>query len=234
MPHCWHCASCLNKWGLLFSEFFACGDMETVSHFVSPVLSTSWILWQWHSPFSLGWWSCCSVAEHTSLSIQQQPQMLTSCRFCCCYFLQQEGHLVCKSGERERATSELELLYVDRLCQEAMIRLWWAPNMKAERIQVWCLTDSCLSLSWCDLHNKISPRLWWTDMPPTHFGHLRCRMGHYGHTYQLLPTWSFLLLFCSHHTHKMHCFWAWEAQWSGWVWVGECFFWYQPTRVVPD
>jgi len=24
-----------------------------------------------------------------------------------------------------------------------------------------------------------------------------------------------------------------EARWSGWVWVGECFFWYQPTRVVP-
>ena len=22
--------------------------------------------------------------------------------------------------------------------------------------------------------------------------------------------------------------------WSGWVWVGECFFWYRPTRVVPD
>jgi len=21
---------------------------------------------------------------------------------------------------------------------------------------------------------------------------------------------------------------------SGWVWVGECFFWYRPTRVVPD
>jgi len=25
-----------------------------------------------------------------------------------------------------------------------------------------------------------------------------------------------------------------EARWSGWVWVGECFFWYQPTWVVPD
>ena len=25
-----------------------------------------------------------------------------------------------------------------------------------------------------------------------------------------------------------------EARWSGWVWVGECFFWYWPTRVVPD
>ena len=25
-----------------------------------------------------------------------------------------------------------------------------------------------------------------------------------------------------------------EAQWSGWVWVGECFFWYRPTRVVLD
>jgi len=25
-----------------------------------------------------------------------------------------------------------------------------------------------------------------------------------------------------------------EAWWSGWVWVGECFFWYRPTRVVPD
>ena len=25
-----------------------------------------------------------------------------------------------------------------------------------------------------------------------------------------------------------------EARWSGWVWVGECSFWYRPTRVVPD
>ena len=25
-----------------------------------------------------------------------------------------------------------------------------------------------------------------------------------------------------------------EARWSGWVWVGERFFWYRPTRVVPD
>ena len=23
------------------------------------------------------------------------------------------------------------------------------------------------------------------------------------------------------------------VRWSGWVWVGECFFWYRPTRVVP-
>ena len=23
-------------------------------------------------------------------------------------------------------------------------------------------------------------------------------------------------------------------RWSGWVWVGECLFWYRPTRVVPD
>ena len=25
-----------------------------------------------------------------------------------------------------------------------------------------------------------------------------------------------------------------DARWSGWVWVGECSFWYWPTRVVPD
>ena len=25
-----------------------------------------------------------------------------------------------------------------------------------------------------------------------------------------------------------------EARWPGWVWVGECFFWYRPTRVIPD
>ena len=25
-----------------------------------------------------------------------------------------------------------------------------------------------------------------------------------------------------------------DVWWSGWVWVDECFFWYQPTRVVPD
>ena len=25
-----------------------------------------------------------------------------------------------------------------------------------------------------------------------------------------------------------------DRRWSGWVWVGECFFWYRPTRVVPD
>ena len=24
-----------------------------------------------------------------------------------------------------------------------------------------------------------------------------------------------------------------DVQWSGWVWVGEYFFWYRPTRVVP-
>ena len=23
------------------------------------------------------------------------------------------------------------------------------------------------------------------------------------------------------------------VRWSGWVWVGECFFWYRPNRVVP-
>ena len=23
-----------------------------------------------------------------------------------------------------------------------------------------------------------------------------------------------------------------RARWSGWVWVGECFFWYRPTQVV--
>jgi len=34
-----------------------------------------------------------------------------------------------------------------------------------------------------------------------------------------------------------HCKWRKmikDVRWSGWVWVGECFFWYQPTRVVPD
>jgi len=25
-----------------------------------------------------------------------------------------------------------------------------------------------------------------------------------------------------------------EARWSGWVWVGECSFWYRPTRVVQE
>ena len=25
-----------------------------------------------------------------------------------------------------------------------------------------------------------------------------------------------------------------EVRWPGWVWVGECFFWYRPTQVVPD
>ena len=25
-----------------------------------------------------------------------------------------------------------------------------------------------------------------------------------------------------------------DVRWSGRVWVGECFFWYRPTRVVPD
>ena len=25
-----------------------------------------------------------------------------------------------------------------------------------------------------------------------------------------------------------------DVRWSGWVCVGECFFWYHPTRVVPD
>ena len=34
-----------------------------------------------------------------------------------------------------------------------------------------------------------------------------------------------------------HCKWRKtikDVRWSGWVWVGECFFWYRPTRVVPD
>jgi len=25
-----------------------------------------------------------------------------------------------------------------------------------------------------------------------------------------------------------------DVRCSGWVWVGECFFWYRPTQVVPD
>ena len=25
-----------------------------------------------------------------------------------------------------------------------------------------------------------------------------------------------------------------DVWWPGWVWVCECFFWYRPTRVVPD
>jgi len=25
-----------------------------------------------------------------------------------------------------------------------------------------------------------------------------------------------------------------EVRWPGWVWASECFFWYRPTRVVPD
>ena len=25
-----------------------------------------------------------------------------------------------------------------------------------------------------------------------------------------------------------------DVRWSGWVWVGECFFWYRPTWVDPD
>jgi len=25
-----------------------------------------------------------------------------------------------------------------------------------------------------------------------------------------------------------------DVRWPGWVWVGECFFWYRPTRVVLD
>ena len=33
--------------------------------------------------------------------------------------------------------------------------------------------------------------------------------------------------------------WKWrkmvkDIRWSEWVWVGECFFWYRPTRLVPD
>ena len=34
-----------------------------------------------------------------------------------------------------------------------------------------------------------------------------------------------------------HCKWRKmikDVRWSGWVWVGECFFWYRPTRVVPE
>ena len=28
--------------------------------------------------------------------------------------------------------------------------------------------------------------------------------------------------------------WSKEVRWPGWVWAGECFFWYRPTRFVPD
>ena len=34
-----------------------------------------------------------------------------------------------------------------------------------------------------------------------------------------------------------HCKWRKvikEVRWPGWVWAGECFFWYRLTRVVPD
>ena len=34
-----------------------------------------------------------------------------------------------------------------------------------------------------------------------------------------------------------HCEWRKvlkEIRWPGWVWAGECFFWYRPTWVVPD
>ena len=34
-----------------------------------------------------------------------------------------------------------------------------------------------------------------------------------------------------------HCKWRKmikDVRWSGWVWVGECFFWYRLTQVVPD
>ena len=34
-----------------------------------------------------------------------------------------------------------------------------------------------------------------------------------------------------------HCKWMKmikDVRWSGWVWVSECFFWYRPTRIVPD
>ena len=35
----------------------------------------------------------------------------------------------------------------------------------------------------------------------------------------------------------VHCKWRKvikEVRWPGWVWASECFFWYGPTRVVPD
>ena len=44
-----------------------------------------------------------------------------------------------------------------------------------------------------------------------------------------------------HVSWKRGCHWPLQMEkgdkgtrWSGWVWVGECFFWYRPTRVVPD
>ena len=53
--------------------------------------------------------------------------------------------------------------------------------------------------------------------------------------------WSWTLYFIFHaFLHPLtptRCKWRKmikEARWSGWVWVGECSFWYRPTRVVPD
>ena len=41
------------------------------------------------------------------------------------------------------------------------------------------------------------------------------------------------------HFSRAHWWLKWrkvikEVRWPGWVWAGECFFWYRPTRVVPD
>jgi len=70
--------------------------------------------------------------------------------------------------------------------------------------------------------------------------HLSCRVG-MGGIWELLDgkIWEWDLSFR----------WEWEREWSHWngrelvrkicsrtplVWVGECFFWYRPTQVVPD
>jgi len=34
--------------------------------------------------------------------------------------------------------------------------------------------------------------------------------------------------------HKIQNQWWQDVRWSGWMWVGECFFWYLPTRVQSD
>jgi len=75
--------------------------------------------------------------------------------------------------------------------------------------------------------------LWWgcTDMKVGWLSEL-CRWVWYCQSTKAKVT-----LWSVDRTEGSNCKWRKmikDVRWSGWVWVGECFFWYRPTRVVPD
>ena len=108
------------------------------------------------------------------------------------------------------------------------------PFAGSRGAMVWCTVAPFGEYSW-NFHRALR----WCSLVWNYFDHsfdsapltsssLLC-VGKYR---ECLPLWiySLYISLCSCKWRKM----IKEARWSGWVWVGECFFWYWPTRVVPD